>query len=90
MIRHFDVQQSGHPAHRSPIARHRVWLGAVIAGAAALVAFVAQTAPRESLPPAVPVMSAATVMPATTEQFQYFPQRYENQAKQVEDPIATF
>ena len=90
MIRDFDVQQSDRPVHRSFIRRHRAWFGAVIAGAAVLVAFVAQTAPRDSLPPAVPAMSAATVMPTTTGQFQYFPQLYENQAKQVEEPIATF
>ena len=90
MIRPFDAQQAGRPVHRSFVTRHRVWLAAGIGGAAALAALVAQTAPRESLPPVVPLMSAATVVPTTTEQFQYFPQLYENQARQVEEPIATF
>lgn len=91
MIRHFDVQQCDRPVYRSFITRHRVGLAAVIAaGVAALAALVVQTLPRESLPPAVPAMSAAAVTPTTTEQFQYFPQLYENQAKQVEEPIATF
>jgi hypothetical protein len=84
IISRFDAQQPD-PRH-SFITRHRVWLAAVIAGVAVLMAFVGQTAPPESVPRSTTM--AAT--PTATEDFQYFPALYQNQAKQIEEPIPTF
>ena len=79
------VSHQDRPVRRRLITRHPFWLSAALAGVAGLAALVAETVPQESVP-----QRTATVTPAPAEAFQYFPQLYENQAKQVEEPIATF
>jgi len=79
------ISHADRPVRRHFLTRHPLWLSAALAGVAALAALMAETTPQESVPQ--PRTAAA---PAAPEEFRYFPQQYENQAKQVEEPIATF
>lgn len=79
-----SAQQAGRQRRRSFMARHLVAFAAAIAGGAALIVLVTGSAPRKAVP------SAAAVAPAVSEQFQYFPDLYVNQAKRTEDPVPTF
>ncbi len=79
------MQQSKRSGRASFIARHRIALGAAIAAVAAVVAIAETgTSPREAVP------AAESAAPRVAEQFEYFPDLYPNQAKRIEDPIATF
>ena len=69
---------------RSFIVTHRTVLGVAVAAAAVVIFMMVGSESREVLP----FVTAA--VPDAPEKFDYFPDLYQNTAKQVEEPIPTF
>lgn len=82
---HVFASQERDRSHRLLLKVRRVVLYAAIAtaGAIAWLALVGEGTPPQS---AAPSVSAAP----PDEKFEYFPDLYQNQAKSIEQPIATF
>jgi hypothetical protein len=83
--RDFVLSHPDRPVRRPIFTRHPLWLSAALAAVAGLAALFAESVPQESVP-----QPPRAATPAATEQFEYFPELYESQAKQVEEPVATF
>ncbi len=91
-IRHLVVPQDAEFLHRLLVNAGRALLVAalVILVVTALFAFLSETASVEETASAENTSRAVSAAVSATYKFEYFPDLYQNQAKQIEEPIATF